>query len=96
MNLKQTLKALFIGFVFGFCLTWVLALLLPLLMNADCTQFIHDCAGDILSISWMTALFSSLVCLLLTATNQKKKRREELENEMLDYFRRQKEKENLE
>ena len=64
-------------------------------MGVDIAKFVHDTAGKILSLSWTCALISSLGWLLLTSGNQKKKRREELENEMLEYFRRQKEKENL-
>ena len=29
MGLKQTLKALFVGFCFGFGLTWLLAVIIP-------------------------------------------------------------------
>lgn len=93
MNLKQTLKALFIGFCYGFGLTWLLAILIPLFMEVNSGNFIHDCAGDILSISWKVASFSSLGWLLLTAGSRKRKRREELEDSMTEYFRKQNEKE---
>jgi len=52
MDLKQTLKAIVVGFLFGVGLTWLLAIILPLTMGvSNIGKFIHDCFGDIISIS---------------------------------------------
>lgn len=90
MNLTQTLKAIVIGFIFGIGLTWLLAIILPLTMGVrNVGKFIHDCSDDISSMSVLAGGISSV--LWLAARGQKKKKKEELENEMLEYFRKQNE-----
>lgn len=92
MNLTQTLKAIVIGFLFGIGLTWLLAIILPLTMGvSNVGKFIHDCADDISSISILVGGISSVIWLILAASGHKKKEKEELENEMLEYFRKQNE-----
>lgn len=94
MNLYQTLKALFVGACFGFGLTWLLALILPMTMGVDnIGKFLRDCSDDILQMSIMAAGISSVIYLILAARGQKRKKREELEDAMTEYFRRQNEKE---
>lgn len=52
MGLKQTLKALFVGFCFGFGLTWLLAVIIPFTMGvSNIGNFLRDCGGDIFSYS---------------------------------------------
>lgn len=92
MNLSQILKAIVIGFIFGIGLTWLLATILPLTMRvSNVGKFIHDCSDDISSMSVLAGGISSVLWLILTARGQKKKKKEELENEMLEYFRKQNE-----
>ncbi len=93
MNLVQTLKAFIIGFLFGVGLTWLLALIIPLTMGViNVGKFINDCTDDISSMSVLAGGLSSVIWLILASRGQKKKKKEELENEMLKYFRRQNEK----
>ena len=93
MDLKQTLKALFVGFCFGFGLTWLLAIILPFTMGvSNIGKFLRDCGGDIFSYSIFGAFLMSLFWLIGAASSQKRKKREALEDEMREYFRRQKEK----
>ena len=94
MTLTQTLKALLGGACFGFCLTWLLAIILPFIMGVDnLGKFLHDCGTDILSFSILLAGISSVVWLILAARGIKKKKREDLEDAMMEYFRKQNEKE---
>lgn len=93
MDLKQTLKALFGGFCFGFGLTWLLAIILPLIMGTtNIGKFLRDCGGDIFTASIFIAFLMSLFWLIGAASSQKRKKREALEEEMREYFRRQNEK----
>lgn len=97
MNLSQTLKAIVIGFLFGFSLTWLLALILPLTMGAsNIGEFIHDCYEDINSMALLAGGIGAPVWLILTDRGLKKKKKEELENEMFEYFRKQNEKDEKE
>lgn len=90
MSLSQTLKAIVIGFLFGVGLTWLLAIILPLTMGvSNVGKFIHDCSADISSMSVLAGGITSVLWLILAAHGQKKKKKEELENEMLEYFRKQ-------
>lgn len=93
MDLKQTLKALLVGFCFGFGLTWLLALIIPLTMGTNnIGKFLRDCSSDIFSTSIFIAFLMSLFWLIGAASSQKRKKREALEDEMREYFRRQNEK----
>jgi len=90
MNLKQTLKAIVVGFLFGVGLTWLLVFIIPLTMGvSNIGKFIHDCTEDIISLSALAGGISAVLWIILTAHAQKKKKKEELENEMLEYFRKQ-------
>lgn len=94
MNLKQTLKAIVIGFCFGFGLTWLLAIIIPFTMGvSNIGKFIHDCSDDISSMSVLAGGISSVIWLALAAVGRKRRRREELEDAMTEYFRKQSEKE---
>ena len=65
MDLKQTLKVLFVGFCFGFGLTWLLAIIIPFTMGvSNIGQFLRDCGSDIFSFSIFGALLMSLFWLL--------------------------------
>lgn len=55
-------------------------------------KFIHDCSDDISSMSVLAGGICSVFWIILTARAQKKKNKEDLENEMLEYFRSQNEK----
>lgn len=93
MDLKQTLKALLVGFCFGFGLTWLLALIIPFTMGTNnIGKFLSDCSSDIFSTSIFIAFLMSLFWLIGAASSQKRKKREALEDEMREYFRRQNEK----
>ena len=97
MTSKQTLKALLGGACFGFCMTWLLAVILPFIMGVDnLGKFLHECGSDILSFSIFMAGISSVVWLILAARGIKKKKREDLEDAMMEYFRKQNEKEKTE
>lgn len=89
MTLSQTLKAILVGFCFGVGIVWLLAAILPLTMGLNSAKFIRDCFDDISSISVLSGGISSVLWLILAARGQKKKKKEELENEMLEYFRKQ-------
>lgn len=91
MDLKQTLKALWGGFLFGIGLTWLLALILPLTTGANPAKFIHDCSDDIASMSLLAGGIGSVIWLLLAAHGRKRRKREELEDAMTEYFRKQNE-----
>lgn len=93
MDLKQTLKAPLVGFCFGFGLTWLLAVIIPFTMGvSNIGNFLRDCGGDIFSYSIFGAFLMSLFWLIGAASSQKRKKREALEDEMREYFRRQNEK----
>lgn len=94
MNLKQTLKAIVAGFCLGFGIVWLLAAILPMTMGVNSVKFIHDCSEDIASLSTLTGGLGSVIWLLIAAASQKRRKREELEDAMTEYFRKQNEKEN--
>ena len=50
-------------------------------------KFIYDCSDDISSMSLLAGGGCSVLWIILIARAQKKKNKEELENEMLVYFR---------
>lgn len=50
-------------------------------------KFIYDCSDDISSMSLLAGEVCSVLWIILIARAQKKKNKEELENEMLVYFR---------
>lgn len=50
-------------------------------------KFIYDCSDDISSMSILAGGVCSVLWVILIARAQKKKNKEELENEMLEYFR---------
>lgn len=50
-------------------------------------KFIYDCSDDISSMSLLAGGVCSVLWIILIARAQKKKNKEELENEMLVYFR---------
>lgn len=50
-------------------------------------KFIYDCSDDIFSMSLLAGGVCSVLWIILIARAQKKKNKEELENEMLVYFR---------
>ncbi|MDE7385965.1 MAG: hypothetical protein K2N28_02380 [Muribaculaceae bacterium] len=91
MNLSQILKAIVIGFLFGFCLVWLLAIILPFILSVNPIDFVHQCSEDIYSFSLYAGLIGALGWLILADRGLKKKKKEELENEMLEYFRKQNE-----
>lgn len=93
MNLKQTLKAILIGFLFGVGMVWLLSVIIPITMGHNPAKFIRGCIEDISSMSMLIGGICSVFWLIATSASQKRRKREELENEMLEYFRRQKEKE---
>lgn len=93
MDLKQTLKALLVGFCFGFGLTWLLAIIIPFTMGTNnIGQFLRDCGGNIFSTAIFIAFLMSLFWLIGAASGHKRRKREALEEEMREYFRRQNEK----
>lgn len=62
--------------------------LIPLTMGvSDVGKFIYDCSDDISSMSLLAGGVCSVLWIILIARAQKKKNKEELENEMLVYFR---------
>ena len=81
MNLSQTLKALIVGFLFGVGLVWLLAIILPLIMNANPVEFIRDCNEDIYSMSVFAGGISCIVWLLLAARKHKQIKEEERQAE---------------
>ncbi|WP_290464497.1 hypothetical protein [Bacteroides acidifaciens] len=65
-----------------------LALIIPLTMGVSHVgKFIYDCSDDISSMSLLAGGVCSVLWIILIARAQKKKNKEELENEMLEYFR---------
>lgn len=87
MNLKQTFKAILIGFCFGIGLTWLLSVFIPITMNIDVSKFIHECGREILQTSFIIGLISSGVWVLASDISRKRRKREELEDAMTEYFR---------
>ena len=72
---------------------WLLALLIPLTMGvSNIGKFIRDCSDDISSMSVLVGGICSVLWIILTSRAQKKKKKEKLENEMLEHFRSQNEK----
>lgn len=62
--------------------------LIPLTMGVSHVgKFIYDCSDDISSMSLLAGGVCSVLWIILIARAQKKKNKEELENEMLVYFR---------
>lgn len=94
MNLKQTLKAIVVGFCFGVGIVWLLAAILPVTMGVNSVKFIRDFSEDISSLSVFMGGLSSMIWLLIAAFSRKRRKREELEDAMTEYFRKQAEKEN--
>lgn len=92
MSLKQTLKAIIIGFLFGVGLAWLLAVIIPLTMGLNAAKFIHDCSEDISSMSVLLGGICSFLWLVFSAIGRKRRKREELEDAMTEYFRKQNEK----
>lgn len=92
MNLKQTLKAILIGFCFGVGLVWLLAVIIPLTMGLDTIRFIRECNDDIVSMSLLAGSMCSFLWLIFSAAGRKRRKREELEDAMTEYFRKQAEK----
>lgn len=92
MNLKQTLKAILIGFCFGVGIVWLLAAILPLTMGLNAVKFIRDCSEDISALSVLGGGICSFLWLILAAVGRKRRKREEFEDAMTEYFRKQAEK----
>lgn len=87
MTLSKTLKAIFIGFLFGFGLTWALAFMIPFAMGLNSFEFIDSCSEDIYA---MSILGGGLMCFgwpIIIAMGIKRRKREELEDAMKEYFR---------
>lgn len=89
MNLNQTLKAIFVGFCFGVGIVWLLAAILPMTMGLNSAKFMHDCSDDISSMSVLAGGICSVIWLVLASIGRKRRKREELEDAMTEYFRRQ-------
>lgn len=89
MNLKQTLKALFTGFCFGMGITWLLSVIIPMTMGLNFTRFIQDCNKDIFSLSILIGGLSGIIWLLVASASQKRRKHEELEDAMIEYFLKQ-------
>lgn len=92
MTLSQTLKAIVIGFLFGVGLTWLLAVIIPLTLGLNAAKFIHDCSEDIAPMSLLTGSICGFLWLIFSAAGRKRRKREELEDAMTEYFRKQNEK----
>ncbi|MDE5970742.1 MAG: hypothetical protein K2K88_06155 [Muribaculaceae bacterium] len=56
-------------------------------------KFILECSDDIYSMSIFSGGISCVVNLLIASNNHRRRKREELEDEMREYFRKQNEKE---
>lgn len=93
MNLKQTLKAILAGFCLGVGIVWLLAAILPLTMGLNSAKFMHDCSEDISSMSVLAGGLCSVIWLLISAASYKRRKHEELEDAMTQYFRKQIERE---
>ena len=91
MNRLQTLKAILIGFCFGLSLTWLLSIFIPITMSVDISKFIQECGREILQTSFIIGLISSGVWVLASDISRKRRKREELEDAMTEYFRKQNE-----
>lgn len=92
MNLKQTLKLILVGFFFGVGIIWLLSAIIPMTMGYSCIKFIHACIKDISSMSMLSGGVCSMLWPLLAVASRKRRKREELEDAMTEYFRKQAEK----
>ncbi|MBD5326202.1 MAG: hypothetical protein HDS04_05940 [Bacteroides sp.] len=93
MTLSQTLKAIVIGFCFGVGIVWLLTVILTIAMGVNPTEFIRDCREDISSMSVLSGGISSVCWPLVTSISRKRRKREELEDAMTEFFRKQAKKE---
>ena len=91
MTLKQVLKAM----LFGFCLSTVLEVIsvfvVPIICGIDPIEFICECGKSLLYPFLNITVVAMIVCIPFAAHHRKTKRREELEDVMKEYFRKQNE-----
>lgn len=92
MTLLQALKAILTGLCFGVGLVWLLALIIPFAFGLDAIRFIRECNDEIASMSMFSGSVSIFAWLILSAIGRKRRKREELEDAMTEYFRKQNEK----
>lgn len=94
---NKTRKAIVFGFLFGVGMTWLLYLILiPVCgtgnFNRDFAKvFAHS--EDIFQQSFIFGLFCAVMYWIISVCSQRRQAKKELEDEMLEYFHKQNEKE---
>lgn len=94
--MKKSTKAFIYGFLFGVGMTWLLYLILiPVCgtgnFSRDFAKVFAHCE-TILQQSLIFGLFSAVMYWIISVCSQRRQAKKELENEMLEYFRKQNEK----